>query len=115
MDAARAVDAVVVLRGQLLGRGVARVLDNRLSSSRSTGELRPPRLASGAAVPVSRWRRIQRRSVHGFNENRSATAVCSLRLLHTHAPPAPGVRMGNGFAMGTRNHRLTDNSTEFWG
>ena len=30
MDAARAVDAAVVLPGQLLGRGVARVMDNRL-------------------------------------------------------------------------------------
>ena len=76
MDAARSVDAVVVLPGQLLGRGVARVMDTVSSSSRSTGEVRPPLLASGATVPVSRWRRIQRRSVQGFNGNRSATAVC---------------------------------------
>ena len=115
MDAARPVDAAVVLRvsSSVVASRVSWTIVS--SSARSTGDVRPPLLASGATVPVSRWRRIQRKSVQGFNENRSATVVCESSPDSYARTARSRSSIGKGFGMCTRDHRLTDNSTEFLG
>jgi hypothetical protein len=88
---------------------------NCSTSLTSTGDDRPPRFASGATLPVSRCRMIQRSNVQGFSENRSATAVCESAPDSYARTARSRSSIGYGFGMCIRDHRRTDNSTEFWG
>ena len=69
----------------------------------------------GATLPVSRCRTIHRSNDQGFSENRSATAVCESSPVSYARTARSRSSIGYGFGMCIRDHRFTDNSTEFWG
>src|SRR2546422_2434013 len=101
------------LSSSVVASGVSRT--TRSNTATSTGDVRPPLLGSGATVPVSRRRTIHRSSVHGFNEKRSATAVCDSSPSSYARTARSRSSIGNGFGMCIRDHRLADNSTDFRG